>query len=131
METERARFRKSERLCSMKLTGELFEKGEKIYSPIIRVIWMPVSSAIPSPVQSVFSVSKRQFRLAVTRNLIKRRMREAFRINKNPLYDYLRSQNKYLIVAFVFTGRSVSGFPAIEKIIKEMIASIISKLKES
>ncbi len=131
METGRARFRKSERLCSMKLIGQLFEKGEKISSPVIRVLWMPVSSAIPSPVQSVFSVSKRQFRLAVTRNLIKRRMREAFRNNKNPLYDYLRSQNKYLLVAFIFTGRSVSGYPAIEKIMKEMIASIISKLIDS
>jgi hypothetical protein len=58
-------------------------------------------------------------------------MREAYRKNKNPLYDYLRSENIYLLVAFVFKGRSVSGYFTIEKIMKEIIAAVISKLKES
>ena len=48
---------------------------------------------LPSPAQVAFSVSKRGFRLAVTRNLIKRRMREAYRKNKYILYEYLASEN--------------------------------------
>ena len=82
MNTRRETFEKSERLCSTKIISGLFENGNIFYTPLFKVVWSISPVIIPYPAQIAFSVSKRGFRLAVTRNLIKRRMREAYRKNK-------------------------------------------------
>ena len=84
MNTRRETFEKSERLCSTKIISGLFENGNIFYTSLFKVVWNKSPVTLPLPAQVAFSVSKRGFRLAVTRNLIKRRMREAYRKNKYP-----------------------------------------------
>ena len=64
----------------------------------LRLSGLKVPLNIPYPAQVAFSVSKRGFRLAVTRNLIKRRMREAYRKNKYLLYEYLAQKTGRLFL---------------------------------
>ncbi len=90
----RETFNKSERLCSTKMISGLFEDGHTFHNQLFKVVWIKSPVLIPYPAQIVISVSKRSFRLAVTRNLIKRRVREAYRKNKNLLYDFLTAENK-------------------------------------
>lgn len=123
--TIRETFDKSERLCSRKIIGTLFENGNIFYNPLFKVVWDKGHNTSHGPAQVTFSVSKRGFRLAVTRNLIKRRMREAYRKNKRTLYDHLTSQNIQIAFVVILRGNAVPDYVTIEKSIKEMINKLI------
>jgi ribonuclease P protein component len=95
-------FRKEEKLTKEKLIQELFAKGSSFYLFPFKVFFMPNPDlAIPHH-QILISVSKKLFGRAVDRNLIKRRMREAYRLNK----DGLSVQNKYLI-AYIYSVKEI------------------------
>jgi ribonuclease P protein component len=125
MNTIRETFDKSERLCSRKIIGTLFDDGNIFFSPLFKVVWTKCQNSIPGPAQVAFSVSKRGFRLAITRNLIKRRLREAYRKNKMILYDHLISQNIQIVFVVIIRGNSVPDYVTIEKSVREMIKKLI------
>jgi ribonuclease P protein component len=121
----RETFDKSERLCSTKIISGLFESGNIFYSSLFKVVWERSPVSLPAPVQVVFSVSKKGFRLAVTRNLIKRRMREAYRKNKKTLYEHLAKVNIQIALVVILKGNLVPDYITIEKSIKEIINKLI------
>ena len=125
MNTTRETFDKAERLCSTKVISGLFESGNIFYSSLFKVVWGRSPVALPGPAQVTFSVSKRGFRLAVTRNLIKRRMREAYRKNKRTLYEQLSSENIQIAFIVILKGNAVPDYLTIEKSMKDMINKLI------
>ena len=131
MITIREKFKKSERLCSKKRIEALFENGNIFYNSLFKVVWNTDPDSFNSPAQVAFSVSKKGFRLAVTRNLIKRRMREAYRKNKIVLYNHLISQNLQIAFVVILRGNSVPDYATIEKAIKEMIDKLINQTGKS
>lgn len=131
MDTNRETFDKSERLCSRKTIEALFEDGSIFHNSLFKVVWKKDPDPLPHPARVAFSVSKRGFRLAVTRNLIKRRMREAYRKNKSALYDHLVNQNIQIAFIVIIKGNNVPDYDTIEKRIKDMITRLIELTMKS
>lgn len=124
--TTRQTFRKNERLCSIKLISSLFESGNIFHTSLFKVVWLYSPVELPSPAQVVFSVSKRNFRHAVSRNLARRRIREAYRKNKYLLYEHLESVNKQLVFAIILKGDSIPDYLSVEKGISGVISRLIN-----
>ena len=78
-------FQKEERLTKEKNIQELFEKGSSFYLFPFKVFFMPNPDTEYPFHQVLISVSKKNFKRAVDRNLIKRRMREAYRLQKQSI----------------------------------------------
>jgi ribonuclease P protein component len=131
MITKRETFDKSERLCSTKIISGLFESGNIFYTSLFKVVWGSSPVKLTVPAQVVFSVSKKGFRRAITRNLIKRRLREAYRKNKNILYEILLLENRQIVLVVIIRRNSVPDYQTIEKSIQEMLNRIIALIKEN
>jgi ribonuclease P protein component len=76
---------KTERLCSKKTIEELFTKGSSVYLYPFRLQYMIRTDGQMGYPQVLFSVSKRHFKRANKRNLVRRRVREIYRLHKYEL----------------------------------------------
>lgn len=124
----RETFRKPERLCSKKIIASLFESGNVFFSPLFKVVWIKTTLKTDEPAQVAFSVLKKGFRDAVTRNLLKRRMREAYRKNKQILYNFLISEKIQIAFIIILRGNSLPDFRMIEKSIIEMLENLTVRI---
>lgn len=119
-------FSKSERLCSTKVISALFENGYVFHTQLFKIVWTDSPVKLPFPARVAFSVSKRSFRLAVTRNLVKRRMREAYRKNKSVLYDHLQAFNHQIVFIVIMKGNTVPDYATVEKSMNDILRKLIS-----
>lgn len=111
-------FKKSERLSGKKDIEELFKNGSYFYLSPLKVVTTP---NLTSPLHQVlFSVPKRHFKRAVDRNLLKRRMREAYRLHKHLLI----TEPKVLSIAYIYTSNELASYQTIAQQIKESINRI-------
>lgn len=119
-------FKKEERLCSKKIIEKLFSEGKSMLLFPIKIVY--IQNPIPSkfPVQAGFSVGKKIFKRAVQRNFIKRRMREAYRLNKNELYEQMG--DKQMAVFFIFVGKTIPEYSLIESSMKKSIKKLINEV---
>ena len=111
-------FTKSERLCSKKVLSELFKKGSAsvrtFYLFPFRVLYIPLDPARTDDWPAiVITVPKRQFKSAVDRNLVRRRVREAYRLNKHLLSQTTTPPPAY--IAFLYTAKQIISFEETEK----------------
>lgn len=123
-------YPKIERLRSKILIDKVFTEGSRIYAYPFKLLWLihPLSDA--TCVQSVVSVSKRRFKRANKRNLLKRRIREAFRTNKNGLYQVVENAGIQVCIAIIYNSNNIEDYRVIKLGIKDLFVQLVQKLRK-
>lgn len=119
---------KEERLCSHKTIEDLFSSGDSFLAYPLKVVYLKTGPAQPTPVQVAFTVSKRNFKRAVKRNQLKRRMREAYRLNKGTLYAELGAKQLNLALMFVYIAKDLTEQAGIDKAMISAFKKLIIKI---
>ena len=75
------------------------------------------------------SVPKRIFKRAVDRNLLKRRIREAYRLNKSQLTSLPQQQELRLKLVIQYQHKEIESFQIIERALINGLLKLNEKLK--
>lgn len=117
-------FDKKEKLCSKIMIEELFKNGQSEKEYPLRVVYQKLESS-DTTAKVLISVPKKRFTKAVSRNRLKRLIRETYRLNKPEVLENWEAQGKYFALAFVYIGNELSNFHELELSMK----AILNKLK--
>ena len=95
---------------------QLFEEGKSYTSFPVKLIYIPQNNL--NRTQAAFAVPKRNFKLAVRRNRIKRQMREAYRLHKQLLTT---NNNTNFSLLFLYLGTNQPKYNKLEKAFKILL----------
>lgn len=119
-------FPKKEKLKSKKRITQLFEEGKTLKAFPLKLIYLEVKEQ-DSPIQAGVAVPKKNFKSAVKRNRIKRLLREAYRLNKAPVFNNTQGNFAFL---FLYLGREMPSFEQIEPKIKLLLNNFNVQIHE-
>lgn len=140
--TQRFTLRKSAKLRHRTLVQELFQKGRSVYSGPLRVTFRALTQeelkgsfreAVPDllgPVQFMITVPKKKRRHAVDRVLMRRRIREAFRLQWHPLREKIQQDPdiRTLSLAIVYVDFTNAEMDAISAAMGSALSKVRKRL---
>ena len=119
-------FPKNQKLCNEKSIERLFKNGKSLSEKPFRIIYSIDYNNEDVFLKALIVVPKKRVRLASDRNVIKRRVKEAYRLQKSELEKYLKSKNHQLNLAIIYQKHEILDY----KLIEEKIKLLLSRLKE-
>jgi ribonuclease P protein component len=122
---------KNERLCRKKIIDNLFQRGNFFIDFPFRVVWSINNFENPYPAQIGISVSKRFIKKAVKRNLIKRRIREAYRKNKHLLYHFLSEYSLNIVFMIIYLEKQPLDYQLIENKLSGTLVRLCKEINNS
>lgn len=120
------RLRKSERLCDQNIISNIFSSGKTLKEFPLYCRFLS-SKLNEEEIQVLFSVPKKIIKSAAKRNLLKRRMREAYRINNTSLKELAKQNLISLQIAFIWNNKEIMPFKDIEN----KIIILLERLSET
>jgi len=121
------KFGKTYKLCSKKAIEHLYQNGNELKSYPFYLKWLP-NEQHETSFQIVMVVAKRKFRLATTRNRIRRYIREAVRLEKDLLEVFLKENELSLALFLIYTGDEDVKLPQIRKQIKNLFIKLCNTI---
>jgi ribonuclease P protein component len=115
-------FPKHERLASKIVIDGIFKEGKSFFSHPIRAVYkIDHQEQEQGFIKAMFVVPKRNIKKAVSRNIVKRRMREAFRLNKSNLILLSKEVDCQLNIAIIFVFNKVVSYGVIKDSMVDLI----------
>jgi len=124
--TSKNSFKKRDKLKSAIEIDTLYRENQFIvYFPLKCYYSSSEIIENKSNLRVAFAVPKKKFKHAVDRNLLKRRMREAYRLNyKKILETFITQNDKQLKLFFIYIGKEILDFENIEKNLQTVLQKI-------
>lgn len=121
---------RAERLRSLSLIRRLFSEGKSgfVYPFRYMVLAEPSAEGESGGVGVMFSVPKKFHKRANKRNLLKRRSREAYRLNNAELKSAAAERGMAMNIAFVLSTKDVVSYKTIEYAIKRILGQLLEAL---
>jgi ribonuclease P protein component len=107
-------YNKDEKLKSQKAIEQLFAEGKSVSAYPLRMVYLDNQTQLKVGV----SVSKRNFKLAVHRNRVKRLLREGYRLNKNLLIE---NKLDHYTLMILYISKEMPDFKIIDKKMKALL----------
>lgn len=124
-------FSRNERLKSRKEIALLFNEGRgETFYPLRCVVRRERVEKECVGVGVLISVSKRNHKRANVRNLLKRRIREAYRLNRTPLKERVSERGERLTFALLYISKEVADFAAIEYAVQKIISKLLEQTEK-
>jgi ribonuclease P protein component len=117
---------KQERLKSKKLIEKLYAEGDSVKTFPLRMMYVQTAHTSEFPCQVGVSVAKRNYKLAVDRNRLKRLMRETYRLQKQIVYKNLDEPYVFMIS---YIGREEIKYEDLYLKMEKLLTLFIDKVK--
>ena len=121
------KFPKKQKLCNETAIKKMFSNGKSFVVEPIRLVWKVEENTDKEAIKSIIVVPKKKLNLASTRSIVRRRMKDAYRLNKIELEASLNSKNIQLNIAVIYQEEEILPY----KVIEEKIKLLLSRLKEA
>lgn len=121
------RFPRAEKLKSRVQIARVFSHGSGLFKyPVKAIILVEEDQSRSNHLEVAFSVPKKRIKKAVQRNLIKRRMKEAYRLHRKVyLSPAINKENKLnFSILFIFQANVILDYRTIEKAMLKLLKRI-------
>lgn len=120
------RLYKKEKLCSVIAIEQLFNGYDAdchaALAYPLRVVWRENQRrSSDAPIQFLISIPKKKLRHAVDRVQMRRRVREAFRLNR---HDFPLPADRKVDVAFIYVAKSLEPYSKVQSAMQRLLKKI-------
>lgn len=115
----------TERLRSLGAIRRMFDSGRSGFVFPFRYVWYAEADTAPS-VEVLFSVPKKFHKRAHKRNLLRRRTKEAYRLQKQIIHAPAGTAN--IDMALIYSSKEILPYKNIEHAVRRILEQIASQL---
>lgn len=128
--TSRFTLSAKERLKSKKAIDFLFTSGKQQFKYPFKLIYLieESNSGSTSPLKFSVTIPKKKIKLAANRNILKRRAKEAYRLNKCSLQESLIKYNYKISLMLIYIDDQIKDYAVIEKSINKHLNALHQKI---
>ena len=119
-------YPKKEKLKSKKLIEKLFTEGQYVSEHPLRLVYLQTRFTEGIIAKTGVSVSKKNIKTAVSRNRIKRLLRESYRLNKDMYFNNITTQYAFMIL---YLGKDIPSLEIVESQMKRLFEKFSKKVK--
>ena len=121
------KLKKDEKLCSRTAVDLLFGEGKSLMAFPLRAAYR-LRPRGEHPVQFLISIPKKRIRHAVGRVTLRRRVREAYRLNRRELLQAPLGETGWGVdIAFVYLDSSLAPY----SVINEKVISLLNRIAQA
>ena len=118
------KLNKDEKLCSRTAVNRLFDEGKSLMAFPLRAAFR-LRPRGEHPVQFLITIPKKRIRKAVNRVTLRRRTREAYRLNRRTLLTPVLEQQGWGVdIAFIYLDNT----PAPYSVINEKMTDLLTRI---